>query len=1193
MSEARWKDGRLTSNYPKESNYHLSEYWFDRTMADLNAQNSFERKAEAVVRNIEKAFDFYDDYKEIQEYYERNPAPPGFKEAHEFIYIVSQFGKYTVLPDFAGGAQARLQEAANILKAYETELLKLAQDFPEFVSYDPDTKILSFDWNPENKPVSELEPEAYTNDDPIQLANSNSANERTADETEKEVANKTNEAKTKQSPLVLDISGTGIHLSELNEEGSVYWKHDPNSDFRHASGWINSGTGLLAVDWNSNDEIDDHSELFGSATEDGFTALAAYDTNADGVIDINDSIWADLRVWLDVNQNGYSESAELYTMSDLNITSINLGYTLTDYYIAGNHITHQSTFTMNGQTHDIADAWFTYDEMNTQYIADYTLDARVFELPTLRGYGDIPDLHVAVSIDNDEQDPASLMSLMMDLTSLPIASMLSGNTMTESIQNILFRWAGVDDVDPTSRGINIDARIIGFIEKYTGQAYIGETGPNPNVNAAPLLLEAWDLILSATIDRVVFQMIGAQDLFEGRPIYDYVSGSFTAATGVNFSEVEDFINAQDAYTAKVGAAKFAASWIDTIIGFDNMTPQEMSDFVDTFNERFTLEALLNEVNVGTSEDNLFISEYSPLVTFFGFDGNDTFIAAAKENIFIGGNGNDTYIFGIGHAQVSPYGTYSQVIEAHLQGDDKVYITGDVQVEDVYTWTDLYGSLYVQYSADDILLISGGVVGGNTNISIVHEYLEEIIFESGFVRDLSQGLYLRNNDTGRNLFGSNNNDTIIGGAGNDTLYGYDGDDTLIGGAGFDVFNGGNGNDDYVFNIGDSAPGMYGYETLYEAVEQGHDRIVFGAGIDADDVRMWTGIYGELYIQYSDNDAIMLQGSVLSGGNISNVGEHFEEIVFSDNTSWDLTQGLYLRNNDTGRNLFGSNHDDTIIGGAGNDTLYGYGGNDTLIGGAGYDMLYGGTGDDDYIFNIGDSTLGMYGYEIVYEAVEQGHDRIVFGAGIDADDVRMWTGIYGELYIQYSDNDAIMLQGSVLSGGNISNVGEHFEEIVFSDNTSWDLTQGLYLRNNDTGRNLFGSNHDDTIIGGAGNDMLYGYDGDDILVGGGGDNHIWGGDGADTFKFTLESVGSGTDNIYDFDMSEGDVIDLRDVLDGIYEPGVDVLSDFVQFTNSGNSSIMSVDLDGAGTLHGWTQIATIHNNINLDQNIMAANGDLLVA
>lgn len=159
------------------------------------------------------------------------------------------------------------------------------------------------------------------------------------------------------SPLVLDLDGTGINLTALDSDDSVYWRFDPSSNFAQASAWIDQGTGLLALDTNLNGIIDDQSELFGGGTEDGFNALAVYDSNADGVINAADAVWNDLLVWEDIDGDAFSSINELFSMDDLNISEISLGYTLVNYEISGNQITHESTYTINGQSRDIVDVY--------------------------------------------------------------------------------------------------------------------------------------------------------------------------------------------------------------------------------------------------------------------------------------------------------------------------------------------------------------------------------------------------------------------------------------------------------------------------------------------------------------------------------------------------------------------------------------------------------------------------------------------------------------------------------------------------------------------------------------------------------------------------------------------------------------------------------------------------------------------
>ncbi|HYP49540.1 MAG TPA: hypothetical protein VEQ34_01265, partial [Pyrinomonadaceae bacterium] len=59
--------------------------------------------------------------------------------------------------------------------------------------------------------------------------------------------------------------------------------------------------------------------------------LAEYDKSANGgnrnrVIDANDTIFSQLRLWQDINQNGIIESSELHKLSELGLAELELDY---------------------------------------------------------------------------------------------------------------------------------------------------------------------------------------------------------------------------------------------------------------------------------------------------------------------------------------------------------------------------------------------------------------------------------------------------------------------------------------------------------------------------------------------------------------------------------------------------------------------------------------------------------------------------------------------------------------------------------------------------------------------------------------------------------------------------------------------------------------------------------------------------
>ncbi|WP_100751619.1 retention module-containing protein [Vibrio salilacus] len=89
------------------------------------------------------------------------------------------------------------------------------------------------------------------------------------------------------------------------------------------------------------------------------------------------------------------------------------------------------------------------------------------------------------------------------------------------------------------------------------------------------------------------------------------------------------------------------------------------------------------------------------------------------------------------------------------------------------------------------------------------------------------------------------------------------------------------------------------------------------------------------------------------------------------------------------------------------------------------------------------------------------------------------------------------------------------------------EGVHLDGSGVNGTLTGGSASDYLVGGAGHDQLIGGDGDDTLEGGLGSDILVGGTGMDTFVWHQIDNGS-TDTIKDFSVSEGDKIDLRDVL-----------------------------------------------------------------
>jgi hypothetical protein len=142
------------------------------------------------------------------------------------------------------------------------------------------------------------------------------------------------------SPVVVDASGNGINLSGADD--GVHF--DINGDgTTEIISWTAGGSddSWLILDRNGNGSVDSGREMFGNFTpqpappageeRNGFLALALYDRpsnggNADGVIDVKDTIFPSLRLWRDVNHNGFSESNELHPLPSLGVLALLLDY---------------------------------------------------------------------------------------------------------------------------------------------------------------------------------------------------------------------------------------------------------------------------------------------------------------------------------------------------------------------------------------------------------------------------------------------------------------------------------------------------------------------------------------------------------------------------------------------------------------------------------------------------------------------------------------------------------------------------------------------------------------------------------------------------------------------------------------------------------------------------------------------------
>ena len=217
-------------------------------------------------------------------------------------------------------------------------------------------------------------------------------------------------------PLVLDLDGDGIETTG-SRDAVVLFDHDVDG-VKTGTGWVKPDDGWLVLDRNGNGTIDSGRELFGVDTlkrngqlaTNGFDALKDLDANQDGKIDAADRVFANLRIWRDLNQDGVSQASELTTLAANSITGIGVNASAVNTDLGnGNVQTAAGSFTRSngttGTTGETKGAAANLDLLvNTFYrtfTTQITLTDQAKALPTLRGSGRARDLNEAISLSTD------------------------------------------------------------------------------------------------------------------------------------------------------------------------------------------------------------------------------------------------------------------------------------------------------------------------------------------------------------------------------------------------------------------------------------------------------------------------------------------------------------------------------------------------------------------------------------------------------------------------------------------------------------------------------------------------------------------------------------------------------------------------------------------------------------------------
>ena len=934
------------------------------------------------------------------------------------------------------------------------------------------------------------------------------------------------------SPLVLDLDNDGVELTSLQTSTTFF---DLDADgFSEKTGWVKPDDGLLALDKNNNGRIDNITELFGNATTDGFIILKQLDSNNDNIIDSRDTQFADLRIWKDLDSDGLTDVGELQSLAIWGIQSISLNYQTTNLVNEGNRISSTSTYTLtNGNTRQIVDVWFSLSQINTVYTKDFNLKAETLFLPTLRGYGQLPDLFISMS-----QDP-TLLGMMRNLAQLDTTNYQQFHgQMLAQLEILLYRWAGVETVSINSRGSFIDARKLTFLEKLTGEPFNQNGwGANPGPQAAKKLRSIWDSLFQELMGRVLVQgpmrslFADAsfnlnQDTMESGETLSSILNRLATSSPTNQSQATFYWNlavtaldsfegrfnlAQDVYDAQVEQTLANSGFS----GFLSILRQP--DFLQSFAGIIFGTAGNDTLNGTASNDRINGAAGDDAIS--GLAGNDILDGGLGNDRINGGDGDDTIRAGLGTDTVDG-GNGRDTLELNLSAQ-----TANLTIANPLNGANLPG-IATSTNFEFIKLTTGNGNDRITQSSLINGVVvrSDEEFNGGGGNDLiDPGLGLNDevnggsgidtfvlnyaiDDVGRLMqfeLGSSDASGISGSAGrtvasgsswldsvsfsgieqfnltgtrnNDKITTWIGNDILIGGAGNDVLDGGGGNDSINGGDGDDLV----------IVRSGSFTVDGGAGTDILRVNLasqTTGVNFKItpsgIVIPGIATAINFEFISMSGGQ----GNDTLDVTALTYNTWTIGNG----GNDiitagTGKDrLEGGDGDDTLRSGEGNESgyasfpaaedTYGLAG---LYGGAGNDQLFGEAGNDNLFGEAGNDLLtGGDGDDFLDPGT--GINQVIGGLGIDI--IRLdFSTATTPLSITYVSTTT----GTITGGSTFSEI-ERLNVITGSGN---DTVNVIATTGDSWIRSAIGN---DIISAGSGQDRLEGGDGDDILRGGAGND-----------------------------------------------------------------------------------------------------------
>ncbi len=640
-----------------------------------------------------------------------------------------------------------------------------------------------------------------------------------------------------------------------------------------------------------------------------------------------------------------------------------------------------------------------------------------------------------------------------------------------------------------------------------------------------------------------------------------------------------------------------ASDVEYNPGKTKLTIGRDAELEDNVVDMETLSTNLRDVNASQYEGEIYLLGNSKVNELRAGSGGSTLDGRGAGDKLYGGAGEDHFIISVngGNDQIYNYnnaqGDVLQLLGGGTVTRSNFQDNADIEFlnlgEEKVLIYDPQGAIRIVDEDGEEILVYGkdlqsGVEYANSKTQLKINYGAELDDEDTFdvsdyvnnLRDINASTYdgdtqliLIGDDRVNELRAAANGSSLDGGRGNDKLYG------------------GNGADTYVYHAGDGNDVIYNYDGRQEDILQligvgniDRDDFTDGAGNNiilhiGDNSITFNNPHGPFIIADEDGNTIdVTYDEILPAGVEYNDGktkltigrvDELEDNVFDMDTLANNIRDIDASRYEYEINLLGNGKVNELRAGSGGSLLDGR---------YGSDKLYGGAGADTYVVSVGAGYDNIYNYNgnqedivLLYgtdmldrSAFQDNGSSVLLNTGNERINFHSPTGM---ITVVFADSDQSLTYGENLPTGFVysadkseltirsgAEVEEDFVDMSTLSNNLRDLNAAAYenfiaVRGNEKSNAIRAGSGGSSLDGAEGNDKLYGGAGEDAFV---------------------YHAGEGNDHIYNYNGTQGDVIQILDYDTSLLDDGIFRESGRNTLINIGSNRLTVVNAQGRITL-----------------------------